>query len=222
MSPLENEKTIFEFWRKSITPTSDNDPFKKPFTPKLNSQTDKDPSGGLDERYLNPSTPRNTTEIGLDQILGTTIGDVSQNAIDAFDWANVFNISKGNPKTSMELPSNVTLDASFFKGAMSGRSTSIGSGSIGNKSRTLDEKFEDFSKQSLENIKMTDDEFGPVANDNLALIEEAEKIIEEDNQFMQEDAMTDAPGVSFAQPNQTTEIFDVTSRSQYFSKNTSR
>ena len=78
---------------------------------------------------------------------------------------------------------------------MSGRSTSIGSGS--EISKTLDEKFDDFSKLSRQvslggnfsklsrqgslgsnPYTMDDDEFGPVADDNLALIEADEKKIE--------------------------------------------
>ena len=79
-------------------------------------------------------------------------------------------------------------------GALSGRSTSIGSGH--DCSKTLDEKFNDFSKLSrqgsLENFDdysklsrqgslgsnpfmLGDEDFGPVAEDNLALIDADEK-----------------------------------------------
>ena len=74
---------------------------------------------GLDDKYLHPTTPRNSTastNFDLDEILGKTVDDVSQSAMDNFNWSAVFNTTGSAPKTTLELPSNVTLEASFFKG----------------------------------------------------------------------------------------------------------
>ena len=113
------------------------------------------------------------------------------------------------PKIAVQAPTgDISGNDSFFKGALSGRSTSIGSGH--DCTKTLDEKFNDFSKLSrqgsLENFDdysklsrqgslgsnpfmLGDEDFGPVAEDNLALIDADEKKIEVENQFMQDDAM---------------------------------
>ena len=99
------------------------------------------------------------------------------------------------------------MDASFFKGSISGRSTSIGggkSGSLENQTRTLDEKFNDFS-----GLKMSDNEFGPVVTDNLALMNEEEKLLQEETGHQE----------SFA--DHTAE-YSIGMRSQYFNQNTSR
>ena len=116
------------------------------------------------------------------------------------------------------------------KGSLSGRSTSIGSGSTSDVSKTLDEKFDDFSKNGTfgsNPFKMDDDEFGPVVSDNLALMNEDEKKTEMENQFVQHDTMPNntAHGVSFkncfVDPSESG-IMDMTSKSQFFSSNSSR
>ena len=68
----------------------------------------------------------------------------------------------------------------------------------------MDEKFNDFS-----GLKMNDDEFGPVVKDNLALMNEEEQLLGEN----------EAEAPSFA--DHTAE-YSIGMRSQYFNQNTSR
>lgn len=147
--------------------------------------------------------------------MGSTINETGP--IENLSWSEVFN---GQPKITLQPPSDGSFDASFFKGCLSGRSTSIGGVSQSNRTRTLDEKFDDFTKQSFDGIKMDDDDFGPVATDNLALINAEEQKMQEENKFMKDDQMDQNNVPSFHQ-NQS-DIMDVTSQSRYFCKNTSR
>ena len=76
---------------------------------------------------------------------------------------------------------------------------------------------------------MDDDEFGSVAENNLELINEEEKKYEVENQFMQQDAMTiTETEYSKKIDNDLEKILDgtgiseTTSKSQYFSSNSSK
>lgn len=253
----EFEKTEVNFNMKSIDDTYE---FKKPF--------DLAPSS-LPSKYLNPSTPKftpNSSVVALDAMFDSTYGgDVTRDgniseyftprgmdkAVADFNWSAVFNqTAKKNqpPKIAVQAPTgDMSGNDSFFKGALSGRSTSIGSGH--DCTKTLDEKFNDFSKLSrqgsLENFNdysklsrqgslgsnpftLGDEDFGPVAEDNLALIDADEKKIEVENQFMQDDAMVNnsAHGATgfknvFVDPSESV-IMDITSKSRFFSSNSSR
>ena len=107
------------------------------------------------------------------------------------------------PKIAVQAPSgDVSGNDTFFDGSLSGRSTSIGSGSepYSELTKTLDEKFDDFSQNRnsgsnpFGSFQMTGDiDFGDVVEDNLALINADEQQIEKENQFMQEDAMINNP-----------------------------
>ena len=70
-------------------------------------------------------------------------------AVADFNWSAIFNETAKNKPTKIAVlapTGDISGNDSFFKGALSGRSTSIGSGHDGTK--TLDEKFNDFSKLS--------------------------------------------------------------------------
>ena len=84
------------------------------------------------------------------------------------------------------------------------------------------------SMRSPNPFKLGDEDFGPVAEDNLALIDADEKKIEVENQFMQDDAMVNnsAHGATgfknvFVDPSESV-IMDITSKSRFFSSNSSR
>ena len=129
-------------------------------------------------------------------------------SVEDFDWSPINKELDAfpTPKEKIPLPTggaDFTIDHSFFKGSISGRSTSIGGSHSSNQTRTLDEKFNDFS-----GLKMTEEEFGPVVKDNLALINEEEQLMQGEEE---------AP--SFA--DHTAE-YSIGMRSQYFNQNTSR
>merc|ERR1719483_367969 len=233
----EFEKTEVNFNMKSI---DDSYEFKKPF--------DLAPLS-LPSKYLKPSTPKftpNSSVVALDAMFGSTFGGDDtrdgnsleyftpqgiDTAVAEFNWSAIFNqtAKKNQPtKIAVQAPTgDISGNDSFFKGALSGRSTSIGSGH--DCTKTLDEKFNDFSKLSRQGslgsnpFMLGDEDFGPVAEDNLALIDADEKKIEVENQFMQDDAMVNnsAHGDAgfknvFVDPSESG-IMDITSKSQFFS-----
>ena len=144
-------------------------------------------------------------------------GDMTSGSIiSEVDWSHInkeLSAAKTPKAMTMSIPPptgvDCSIDASFFKGSISGRSTSIGgAGSYGNQTRTLDEKFNDFS-----GFKMSDNDFGPIAKDNLALMNEEEKLVQD------EENETGQAVESFA--DHTAE-YSIAMRSQYFNQNTSR
>ncbi len=213
-TPFEDEKNVCD-WEI----TREGPLFKKPLPATK--------TGGLDERYLRPASAKKSLTSDdftqpLDFLLGSTMNDESSARTQDFDLSNVLGEA---PRIAIDPPSgsDVSLDASFFKGALSGRSTSIGGNSQSNRTRTLDEKFDDFTKQSLEGFRMDDNDFGPVAADNLALINAEEKRMEEEQKIMQSDACVNdsAALLSFSKGNPEVTL-NTTSKSLYFCKNTSR
>ena len=95
--------------------------------------------------FLHTSLQNETAEAGLDDILGSTMGDVTQDRLDNFDWSRVDDeldktrekivvVSKSPPKIEIEAPTmdSLVMENSFYSGAMSARSTSFGN----NKSYT--------------------------------------------------------------------------------------
>ena len=96
---------------------------------------------GLENKYFSAAATKNlqneTSEVGLDDILGSTMGDVTQDRLDNFDWSRVDDelektkdgVSKSPPKIEIEAPTtmdSIVTENSFFGGAMSARSTSFG------------------------------------------------------------------------------------------------
>ena len=89
--------------------------------------------------FLHTSLQNETSEGGLDDILGSTMGDVTQDRLDNFDWSRVDDeldktrekivvVSKSPPKIEIEAPTmdSLVMENSFYSGAMSARSTSFG------------------------------------------------------------------------------------------------
>jgi len=239
--------------RASEEEHEDDFDFKKPFSLPKSSKKEKEETFELNKAHALPSyllqaqTPMsNRSAVDISALYNTTL-DANDSAVDAFNWTKeVFNPEMNldltkkvafqtpskqplPPKIAIKAPSgDVSGNDSFYKGSLSGRSTSIGSGSASDVSKTLDEKFDDFSKNGTfgsNPFKMGDDEFGPVVSDNLALMNEDEKKTEMENQFVQHDTMPNAHGVSFkngfVDPSESG-IMDMTSKSQFFSSNSSR
>ena len=120
----ENEKSVFDWL------------CNKPDTPMTNIVSEV--VGGLENKYFSPTNLQNETSAaaGLDDILGSTMGDVTQDRLDNFDWSRVDDelnktkevVSKNPPKIEIEAPSmdSLVMENSFYGGAMSARSTSFG------------------------------------------------------------------------------------------------
>jgi len=199
--------------RASEEEHEDDFDFKKPFSLPKSSKKEKEETFELNKAHALPSyllqaqTPMsNRSAVDISALYNTTL-DANDSAVDAFNWTKeVFNPEMNldltkkvafqtpskqplPPKIAIKAPSgDVSGNDSFYKGSLSGRSTSIGSGSASDVSKTLDEKFDDFSKNGTfgsNPFKMGDDEFGPVVSDNLALMNEDEKKTEMENQFVQ-------------------------------------
>ena len=152
---------------------------------------------------------RVTTECQLNYFPGDM---TSGSIISEVDWSHINKeLSAAKTPKAMSIPPptgvDCSIDASFFKGSISGRSTSIGgAGSYGNQTRTLDEKFNDFS-----GLKMSDQDFGPIAKDNLALMNEEEKLLQDEDTGQAQESFADH-----------TAEYSIAMRSQYFNQNTSR
>ena len=120
----ENEKSVFDWL------------CNKPDTPMTNIVSEV--VGGLENKYFSPTNLQNETSAagGLDDLLGSTMGDVTQDRLDNFDWSRVDDelnktkevVSKNPPKIEIEAPSmdSLVMENSFYGGAMSARSTSFG------------------------------------------------------------------------------------------------
>ena len=123
---VENEKSICDWL------------FNKP-DPAMTSPV-SEVVDGLENKYFSAAATKNlqneTSEVGLDDILGSTMGDVTQDRLDNFDWSRVDDelektkdgVSKSPPKIEIEAPTmdSIVTENSFFGGAMSARSTSFG------------------------------------------------------------------------------------------------
>jgi len=180
--------------------------FKKPFDVSTFE------GSGLPKKYLQPTTPRPDTSVANDlSALYNTTTEVNSSAMENFDWASVFGQTPSNNSEKLKkAPSSPISKDPHFQPWNTILNSNSGPtfGSFGSNSFTMD-----------------DHEFGAVVKDNLALMNEEEKKAEVENQFVQHDAMSTNKTEAEAQienDNEEVSEQDMTSKSQYFTSNSSR